>query len=78
MTRLAYFATCAECGEEARTKSGVCADCTIKYDYADAPFEAALMGDECACPSCRSETLRIPQHAGLQHMQFVEFNEVQP
>lgn len=42
------------------------------------PYESALMGDECACASCRSETLHIPQPAGLQRMQFVEFNEVQP
>lgn len=46
--------------------------------YAAAPYESALMGDECACPSCRSETLRIPQPVGLQRIQFVEFNEVQP
>lgn len=52
MTRIAYFATCAECGEEARTKSGVCAVCTIKYDYAAPPPEAALMGDECGCEDC--------------------------
>lgn len=47
-------------------------------DMPAAPFESALMGDECACPSCRSETLRIPQPTGLQRMQFVEFNEAQP
>ncbi len=68
MTRLAH---CVECGEPTNARSLICEGCVPLY-------ETALMGDECACPSCRSETLRIPQPAGLQRMQFVEFNEAQP
>lgn len=71
MTRRSYLLTCAECGEATTSMTLICGRCAPKY-------EDALMGDECGCPSCRSETLRIPQPAGLQRMQFVEFNEVQP
>ncbi len=35
MSRRHYFVTCAECGHDARTHSGICPTCEVQHGYRD-------------------------------------------
>lgn len=35
MSRRHYFVTCAECGQDAHTHSGICDQCAVTHGYAN-------------------------------------------
>tara|TARA_B100000378_G_scaffold123871_2_gene99974 strand:- start:1277 stop:1474 length:198 start_codon:yes stop_codon:yes gene_type:complete len=46
MSRRHYFVTCAECGEDAHTESGICDQCAVTHGYANDNRAPAAFSDD--------------------------------